>query len=414
MMIRLIASGVHYCLIVRMVVTGVFFYDYLWYIITNILKIVILEANMIAIVEGLKEYYLHFEYDLGIVRVMKSIRGAHWSAQNKVWVVEKSVNQIVEIERVLKMYRLDYVLLPYEHSILEEGTVTLIGDKWESELRRYSDYLTMKGYSPKTKQNYLQHTRRIMAYCIESQVDLEDDTVKAYIVEAFQKKSCSRSYVSQAISAYKNFMKCYGVYKNMSDMPRPKRSVRLPKVLSQGEVIRVLCAHTNIKHRAILFTIYASGLRVSEAATLKISDIESERMLLRVECGKGSKDRYTLLSETALDLLRIYVKHYRPKTWLFEGQQPNSHISERTIQHIFKQALAKAGIKKNVGIHVLRHSFATHLLEGGTDIRYIQELLGHKNPKTTQIYTHVTDKRLSNIKSPLDKMDMKINNNNGK
>lgn len=369
---------------------------------------------MIAIVEGLTEYFIHFDYDLEIIRVMKSIGGARWNSINKVWVVLKTANKIKEIEQVLRMHRLDFVLLPYDGSVLADSAVTELGEKWETELRRYGDFLTMKGYSPKTRQNYLQHTRRIMAYCIEEQSDLDDETVKAYIMNVYERKKCSKSYVSQAISAYKNFMKCHGIYKNMGDMPRPKRSVRLPKVLSQSEVIRVLRAHTNIKHRAILFTIYASGLRVSEAATLKITDIESDRMLLRVEYGKGSRDRYTLLSETALEILRLYVKDYRPKYWLFEGQQPNSHISERSIQHIFKQALAKAGINKNVGIHVMRHSFATHLLEGGTDIRYIQELLGHKSPKTTQIYTHVTDKRLANIRSPLDMIDMKINKNNGK
>jgi site-specific recombinase XerD len=360
---------------------------------------------MIAVIEGLESFFFYFDYNMDVIKMMRHFRSARWQMQDKVWVVDKKYVSADGIEAVLTRYGFEFKILSFEQSIIEEERITRLSETWEKELNRYNDFLTLKGYSEKTQKNYMQHMRRIMGYCMYGDWNLEDETLQAYLLEVMNHKKCSRSYVNQAISAYKSFMKCYGVNRCLKTLPRPKRKELLPKVLSQEEVIRILRAPKNMKHRAILFTIYASGLRVSEAATLKISDVEADRMLLRVEQGKGAKDRYTLLSETALELLKIYIKNYQPKYWLFEGQQPGTHISERSIQQIFKQALEKAQVNKDVGIHVMRHSFATHLLEGGTDIRYIQELLGHKSPKTTQIYTHVTDKRLAKIKSPLDLMD---------
>lgn len=363
---------------------------------------------MLAIVEGVSCYFFYFEYNLEMIQMMRRFRSARWNMVDKVWVVDKPYADEVLIHRLLEGTGITYQIFPLSGPITEDADPCVrLGDDWEAELKRFAEFMQLKGYSVKTQKNYLEHMRRFIAYCIQTDQYLEDDTLRSYVLMAFDEKQCSRSYVNQMISAYKSFMRVYGVNHSLKTLPRPKKREQLPKVLSQAEVIRILRAPRNIKHRAILFTIYASGLRVSEAACLKLSDIESDRMLLRVDCGKGAKDRYTLLSETALELLEVYIKHYDPKYWLFEGQQADSHISERSIQHIFKQALEKAEVNKDVGIHVLRHSFATHLLEGGTDIRFIQELLGHKSPKTTQIYTHVTDKRLAKIKSPLDGLNLK-------
>lgn len=369
---------------------------------------------MIAIVEGEFEYYFHAPYDERLIQVLRRFPSARWMPENKVWVMSKKRVNALLIEHILGLYNIRYEIFDYRQAVFEENAVILLSEEWEGELHRLKEFLILKGYSEKTRKNYLAHTRRLMGYCMNESLNLDDETVKQYILEAYD-RGCSSSYIGQLISAYKCFMKTYGVVKNDLDIPRPRRVQQLPQVLSQAEMIRLLMAPNNIKHRALLFTIYASGLRVSEAATLKVTDVETDRMLLRVEQGKGAKDRYTLLSETALDILRTYMKQYQPKYWLFEGQQPDSHISERSIQNVFKQALIKASIDKPVGIHVLRHSFATHLLEGGTDIRYIQELLGHKSSRTTQIYTHVTDKRLSKIRSPLDMMTMEPKNKkNGK
>jgi site-specific recombinase XerD len=217
----------------------------------------------------------------------------------------------------------------------------------------------------------------------------------------------SASYVNQAISAIKFYLE--HVCGQVGEKPmyvRPKKENKLPNVLSQAEVIRILKHVTNRKHRAILSLTYSSGLRVSEVVRLRWTDFDPERRTLRVRQGKGKKDRLTVLSETAYEIFQQYFQAEQPKgQWLFPGQTPGSHLTERTVQKVFEKALQNSQIAKEVTLHSLRHSFATHLLEGGTDIRYIQELLGHKRLQTTEIYTHVAIKDVRRIQSPLDRMD---------
>lgn len=168
--------------------------------------------------------------------------------------------------------------------------------------------------------------------------------------------------------------------------------------------MKILSALKNEKHKTILFLVYSAGLRVGEVIKLTAQDIDSQRMLVHIVQGKGRKDRYTVLSEIALEQLRKYYKLYKPEKWLFPGQNPKEYITVRTVERIFENACEAAKITRKVSVHSLRHSFATHLLEGGTDLRFIQELLGHESSKTTEIYTHVTDKSIAKIQSPLDKM----------
>lgn len=186
-----------------------------------------------------------------------------------------------------------------------------------------------------------------------------------------------------------------GVLKELriiKDILRPKREKKLPEVLNINELLRIFKGIANIKHKTLMFIVYSAGLRVSEVVRLKIEDIDSQRKLIHIKGAKGRKDRYTLLSEVALENLQKYWREYRPNKWLFPGQNPNKHLSVRNAQVILKMAAQKAGIRKNVSIHTLRHSFATHLLEQGIDLRCIQELLGHASSKTTEIYTHVSKK----------------------
>ena len=183
---------------------------------------------------------------------------------------------------------------------------------------------------------------------------------------------------------------------------RPKRSKVLPNVLSKEEIKLILNAHSNIKHKMMLSLIYSCGLRRSELINLKPQDIDSKRNIVLLKNGKGKKDRITPLSPIILEMLRNYYNGYKPKTWLFEGQIVGEQYSEQSLQSVLKQALQKAGITKPVTLHWLRHSYATHLLESGTDLRYIQELLGHSSSKTTEIYTHVSTKSIQQIKSPFD------------
>jgi len=188
------------------------------------------------------------------------------------------------------------------------------------------------------------------------------------------------------------------------EIPRPKKQFILPKVLGEDELARLFNSLENLKHKAMLFTAYSAGLRVSEIVSLKIKNIDSGRMQILIENAKGKKDRYVNLSPVLLDILRAYIKNYepKPKEYLFESEQTGSSYPIRTVQRIFQMAKEKARISKSVGIHSLRHSFATHLLEKGTDIRYIKDLLGHFSIKTTERYLHVTKQQLVNIISPLD------------
>jgi len=188
------------------------------------------------------------------------------------------------------------------------------------------------------------------------------------------------------------------------NIPRPKKPILLPKLLNENELRKLFNALTNKKHKAMLFTAYSAGLRVSEIVHLKIAHIDSRRMQIFIERAKGKKDRYVNLSPVLLDILRSYVKEYqpKPKEFLFESEQTGGAYPTRTIQQIFTNAKNKAGIRKEVGIHSLRHSFATHLLDKGTDIKYIKELLGHFNIRTTERYLHVSKQKLVNIISPLD------------
>lgn len=217
-------------------------------------------------------------------------------------------------------------------------------------------------------------------------------------------KETSHSFANQALSSIK-FLWIYILHRpdvEIDMLPRPKKEHKLPNVLSKEEVSCILNALQNEKHRTILFLIYSAGLRVGETVRLQIKDIDTKRMLIKVRQGKGRKDRYTLLSEVALKQLKKYYLLYKPELWLFPGGKDGSFLTERTVERIFENACTIAKVKANVSVHSLRHSFATHLLEGGTDIRYIQELLGHSSSKTTEIYSHVTEKKLSNIRSPLD------------
>ena len=190
------------------------------------------------------------------------------------------------------------------------------------------------------------------------------------------------------------------------EVKRPKKDKKLPVVLSREEIAKILSSVDNIKHRALLMLAYSAGLRVGEVVKLKPEDIDANRKLICVKGSKGRKDRYTLLSNTAMDVLRKYWKRYRPHKWLFEGAKEGMHLSTRTADKIFRNACKKAGINKEVSFHSLRHSFATHLLESGTDLRYIQELLGHAHSKTTEIYTHVSRKNLGKIVSPIDTINL--------
>ena len=207
-----------------------------------------------------------------------------------------------------------------------------------------------------------------------------------------------------AVNALKfYFEQVLGRDKQYYDLPRPKKPLKLPGVLAEEEVVALLGRVKNLKHKAMLMAGYAGGLRVSEIVRLKIGDIDSKRMMIHIHGAKGKKDRMVPLSKTLLEVLRTYYKAYQPVNFIFEGQF-GDHYSERSVQAILQEAKKIAGISKKGSVHILRHSYATHLMECGTDVRIIQELLGHNNIKTTMLYTHVSKKDIGKIESPLDKL----------
>jgi integrase/recombinase XerD len=255
-------------------------------------------------------------------------------------------------------------------------------------------------YSRRTVDRYLaivdRYARFLDIPLIES--DVEDATRFLACLE--HDHDASASSINQAISAIR-FLYTKVLGREAPLKRRPKSDRRLPGVLSREEAMRIVMAPRNLKHRALLVLAYSAGLRVSEIAALRVSDIDLARDVILVRSGKGRKDRYTILAKKTRRLLETYIDLYKPQTWLFDGQN-GRHLSIRSIQEVFNRAKEKVGVTKNVSIHALRHSFATHLLEDGTDIRYIQELLGHASSKTTQIYTHIAKKEFLKIRSPFD------------
>lgn len=270
-------------------------------------------------------------------------------------------------------------------------------------MKKYRNILIQKRYSDNTIKTYCNYFKDFCVYFQNDQLEnIKITQIKSYILAIIKSKNISISQQNQRINAIKfYFEKVLGREKQYYELHRPRKENKLPKVLSKNEVKSILASSHNIKHKCILMLIYSAGLRRSELLNLLTTDIDSERMVIHINGAKGKKDRISLLSDNLLQLLRQYYKKFHPKKYLFEGQDGGKY-SPTSVANILKKASLKAGIRKNVTPHMLRHSFATHLLEQGTDLRYIQELLGHESSKTTEIYTHVSKKAIDKIRNPID------------
>ena len=259
-----------------------------------------------------------------------------------------------------------------------------------------------RNYSPRSIEAYVHLLQTLEEYHDISVDEISTDQVKDFLQHAIGTRKVSVSYINQTISAVKILQHdVLGKDWDPIKIRRPRRVIKLPVVLSKEEVKSLIETTRNLKHRAILAVIYSAGLRISELASLRPSDIDSDRKQIRV-IGKGNKYRYTLLSVNTLDMLRIYWRAYTPAQYLFEGQKKGQPVSQSTIQQVFKNACKKTGINKPASVHCLRHSFATHLLESGTNLKIIQMLLGHSSLRTTSIYLHVTKFDPATIRSPFD------------
>ena len=273
-----------------------------------------------------------------------------------------------------------------------------------AHLAHFKNYLKSQRYSPNTIKTYTEALGVFFQFHSNKAPEkLEIEDIIHFNTGYILRKNLSASYQNQVINAIKLFYRNrFKRFMNLDNIQRPRREKRLPNVLSKQEIKAILEAPTNLKHRALLSLIYACGLRRSEVLNLTLKDVLSDRNLLFIRQSKGKKDRVVPISHKIIEMLRDYYKAFKPKTWLFEGQMPNTKYSEMSLAKVLKQALKKAGNQKPVSLHWLRHSYATHLLESGTDLRYIQELLGHASSRTTEIYTHVSTKNLQQIRSPFD------------
>ena len=266
--------------------------------------------------------------------------------------------------------------------------------------------LRLRNYSHRTVKSYTSNIRGFVRFIHPVHPrEATDEDIRGYLLHLIEVKRSPAGTVNQIYNSLKFlYEQLYDRRFSYRNLPRPKGDRKLPTVLSAEEFVRILRSIGNLKHRTMIALTYASGLRVSEIVSLRAEDLDIDRGVIHIRSAKGRKDRYTILPQSLLGMLKEYSDRYRLPTpgWLFPGYVPTSHLATRSIQNVLHRAVKAAGITKRVSMHTLRHSFATHLLEKGTDIRYVQELLGHQSLKTTEIYTHVSRRVLAKITSPID------------
>lgn len=326
-----------------------------------------------------------FEKNADLIARIKTIAGSRWSSSLGLWHIPDTEEN-----------RLRFKLPPHSQSIPnEEGLESII---------KFKQWLLSKRYSDSTIKTYSEALKSFLVFYREKPItEITNGDVILYNNEYILKNNLSASFQNQIVNALKLYFQTIRNTKMVVDkIHRPKRSKVLPNVLSKEEVKTILESHSNVKHKTMLSLIYSCGLRCGELLALKPSQIDSKRNIVLLKNSKGKKDRIVPLSPKILEMLREYYKLYKPTTYLFEGNIIGKQYDARSLQMILKKAINKAGITKPVTLHWLRHSYATHLLENGTDLRYIQELLGHSSSKTTEIYTHVSTKSIQQIKSPFD------------
>lgn len=341
---------------------------------------------------------ISFSYREEWVKMVKEIPGARWIREKKEW-------QIIDNPIHRRLCR-----LPTDDNIkrlIREGNMN--DEERKRQMLKWIDWMRTKRLSESTITNYYKTLEVFFGFFGDKPVEeITNEDVIIFNRDYILKKGLSASYQSQFINGLKQFYTIITDKKlEIEKLVRPKKPIHLPKVISEEEVAAIINATRNLKHKAMLSLMYSAGLRRSEVLNMKSSDIDSKLMLIMVRQAKGSKDRVVPLSPFILEMLRAYYLTYKAVEYLFEGQYGGKY-SERSIELVLKKAVKDAGIQKNVNLHMLRHSYATHLLEAGTGLRHIQVLLGHNSPKTTQIYTHVSRQELGKIISPFDKLD--INN----
>jgi len=338
--------------------------------------------------------FVHFPYNPPLQKELReNFPSARWSASLKCWYIPdtNSIRKEVGLSQKTEVGK---------------GVISKIHPVNLAALKQMQETLLLKAYSPHTIRTYCVEFSQLLYLLNDVSVEtLTADRLRSYFLYCVTKLQLSENIIHSRMNAVKFYFEQVLHREKIffEGIPRPKKRSSLPKVISKSDIAKIFAQLENPKHLLIVKLCYGMGLRVSEIVNLKITSIDSKRMLVHIEAAKGKKDRYVTLPSSILDDLRNYYRTYKPKIYLFEGQHGGQY-AVRSVQAVFKKAIKKAKINKSVGIHGLRHSYATHLLECGTDMVFIQKLLGHKDIKTTLIYAKVSGRQLGNIKSPLDDM----------
>jgi integrase/recombinase XerD len=351
------------------------------------------------------------ENEILLTQLKNTIPNFNWNTELKAWTTPYYPTLKKELFQLLRgRYWLDYsgMKLKTHHTTAQKQPITPplapLNEEHIVHLEKFKNYLLSRRYSPSTIKTYTETVSTFLRFFIAKPIsEINHNDLIVFNNEYIIQKNLSNSYQNQVVNALKLF---FQIIENkiivVELLHRPRREKKLPNALSKEEVKAILEAPKNSKHQAMLSLIYACGLRRGELLNLTLKDIQSDRNLLLIRQAKGKKNRVIPISSKLIELLRNYYKEWKPKTWLFEGQVENTKYSEKSLENVLKQSLSKAKITKKVSLHWLRHSYATHLLESGTDLRYIQELLGHNSSRTTEIYTHVSTRNLQLIRSPFD------------
>jgi integrase/recombinase XerD len=356
--------------------------------------------------DGKQRLFLHFDYDTELNALVKKIPGARWSNSKMKWHLFPSNQMFLLLKKVTSGIALidDSALRKQlgERKRMAEADRGL-SEETLQQMNTFLKWMGQKRYSKQTIRNYESHLFQFLAYCLPVEWNLlREADVDRFNSEVVIANGLSVSYQRGLVGAVKLFYsQCANHRMNLKKLQQPFKEHRLPQVLSKEEVEKLLRATQNLKHKALLTITYACGLRRSEVLNLKLKHLDSKRQLICIEQAKGRKDRYVPFGSKLRNLLADYYRKFKPKEYLFEGQY-GGRYGERSFAQVLDQAAKRIQLNREITLHTLRHSFATHLLESETDIRYIQELLGHASPKTTMIYTHVSTKKISEIKSPFD------------
>lgn len=365
------------------------------------MKVVIYEP-----LKNSKRIKIAIPYDNFIVRsAIKKMNGSFWHTNQKLWSLvntEYNFNQLKCLCEGNYILRKDIKFIPIPDVPLNQKSIEV--------LHALEKTLVLKHYGSSSIQTYKKMLKVFLTKFTERDLKtVTKEEIEGFVYELIQKNKISESYQNQLINAIKAYYEhVLGMPREYYDVKRPKKSVSIPNVLTQNEVLRIVQNPKNIKHKAILWTIYSAGLRISELINLRIMDVHSEAGYLFIKDSKGKKDRKTILSPELVKLLRIYYKEHKPSYWLFEGQTGGQY-STTSIRIIFRKAVKNTNANPWSTVHTLRHSFATHCIENNINLRHLQNMLGHNSPKTTEIYTKTIEINNKNIESPLDFL---LKNNN--